>query len=225
MEEFAVVNHILKKRGCHEFEFTPMQKELILKEINFHIKNNLNTIASLFGLQILNAQSAKNQAVSKVLQTNKVRINIFSILHETVYHQNGTQISLDKYIYRIINLINSETKVFVPVSVEIEDALFLPWEKMIKLGMVIGELYTNSLQYAFPENSEENFIKISLSKNNEKYKFLYHEYCKHPVKTEIEKLFSTNTIGIKLVKINVAQLQGKFSVKNERGLLFSILFP
>jgi two-component sensor histidine kinase len=224
MEEFAVLNHILKKRGCHELEFTPIQKELILKEINFHIKNNLNTIASLFGLQILNAKNAEDQALSKVLQINKVRINIFSILHERVYHQNGKQITLDKYIDRIINLINSETKHFVPVAVEIDDSLFLPWEKMIKLGMVIGELYTNSLQYAFLQSSEDDFVKISLSKDDEKYKFIYHEYHKYPVETEIGKLFNANTIGIKLIKMNIAQLQGEFTVKNEQGLLFSIIF-
>ncbi len=221
MREFTVVDHILKEREIEGVEFTPLQKELIFKEINFRLKNNLNTIASLFGLQILNAKAAQNNEISKVLQTNKVRINAISLLHDCLCKKSEGS-SFSDHLQKIVELINDDLSQLPNLVIDFDD-IKLSSESIIRLGTIFCELYTNSLQYACDDSCGCDEIIVSLKSFEDKFVFTYFE--KNHIAVDIKKIEKSTTVGIKLIKINSRQLKAKLDIFNKEGLVFQITIP
>ncbi len=219
MREFAVVDHILKERELEGVEFTPLQKELIFKEISFRLKNNLNTIASLFGLQIINAEENRNKEVSRVLLTNKVRINTISILHDSLYKDSAKLQSFADHIKNIINLINDGLSEVPLILLDFDDIGLSP-DSTIKLGTIFCELYTNSLQHAFGKVDHFGEIVVSFKCVDDKIVFTYYE--KNHRGVDIEKMLKSKTVGMKLVMINSRQLNAKLDIFHKEGLLFRL---
>ncbi len=219
MREFAVVDHILREKEIEDVEFTPLQKELIFKEISFRLTNSLNTIASLFGLQILNAKANENKEISKVLSINKVRINTISLLHDSLYKNPTNTQSFADHIQNIVDLINGGLPEVPTVSIEFVD-IKLAAESMIMLGTIFCELYTNSLQHACNEMYRCSEIIVSLKYKENKIIFTYYE--KDHTGVDIQKMLESKTVGMKLIKINSQQLKAKFDIFYKDGLTFQI---
>jgi two-component sensor histidine kinase len=198
------------------------QKEILLGEIHHRIKNNLNMMASVLGLQILNIQNHKTKNAADALLNAKLRIQSMAMVHESIYKQKDfDEISFYNYVHALTKLINSSYGKQVEVQVE-SDYLYIPMAQMIHLGIIIDELFTNSIKYAF-NDEEQDKITISLFDEGTQYRFVYHE--NHNYHVDIEKMMHSDTLGIKLLKLTVSQMDGKLHVTKNNGLRFTITFP
>jgi len=93
---------------------------------------------------------------------------------------------------------------------------------MLHLGIIINELFTNSIKYAFPKHKTQNSVRISLTKDKEHYIFRYHN--RDNQEADIQKILHSKTLGIKLIKLTVKQIDGKLDVQKQDGLVFTITF-
>ena len=196
-----------------------MQKEMLLKEIHHRVKNNLQIISSLFHLQAHKSQNPK-----ELLQQSQDRIQAMAIIHEKLYQSDNLQsISLSEYTENLLGYFE-KTYSLQEKNIRFESRLediFLDIDKLIPCGLILNELITNSIKYAF-KDKKEGFIQIFASMQGNICKLeIGDNGVGLPEDFQITKLKS---LGLRLVDGLVKQIKGVWNSQNEQGAKFSISF-
>ena len=214
MDEF-VMRHMMGEEIGEAVHFTPLQKEIIFKEILCRVRENLNTVASIMGLQLLQAEDEQDLSKIEVLRNNKMRLNTFSLLQELscLKYQDRT---FKAYLYDILGLVEQATdQAKAERSIQIDEHAVTQHQKRL-LGSIVAELYAGRCVTA-------ESVKISLSEHNGKHLFFYREKaaCKHA-----SDYFSTGDgLGIKLVELHVRALPGEMEmIRQQEGMEVLITF-
>jgi two-component sensor histidine kinase len=216
-----VIKHILDDKKKEEIHFTPLQKEFIFKEIHYRVKDHLNMIASLLGLQLLYTGDEVKSAAD-VLRHNKLRINIFSLLQELRYQQpDSAGKPPEVYLKNIVSLINDETELSIDVNYHLSPITLAP-EEMLLLGTIVAELYTNSLQHACQKEGWCGPVSITLFAKDQKRYLLYREVGHRNV--SLQEIVQKPTLGIKLVHMHLKRLDARMQLSCKEDLLFTIIF-
>jgi two-component sensor histidine kinase len=125
------------------------EKEILLKEVHHRVKNNLQVISSLMSLQ---KSFVKDPTLVQVLEESQSRIATMSYIHESLYrHTDFSSISFADYLQRLsTNLIHSYSTPDCEVALQsaFED-VYLTLDQAIPSGLIVNELVSNSLKYAF----------------------------------------------------------------------------
>ena len=143
-----------------------LEREVLLKEIHHRVKNNLQIISSLLNLQ---ARFIKDKSAVDAVQEGRNRVKSMALIHQKLYQQDNIQgINMPEYIENLSRALLTSYKIKgdrITVDRKV-DAINLDIDTAIPLGLIINELLTNSLKYAFPEN-EKGELKISLLQDRE----------------------------------------------------------
>lgn len=190
------------------------EKELLLKELNHRVKNNMQTIVSLIRLQ---SDEIKDERLKDILLTIQNRINAMSHLHELLYKQeNIAYVDVYEYLENLIEEVKDSYDTYIDIHLNIKTKLKM--EQSIYCGLIINELVTNSFKYAFP-NKEGN-IFISLEKENEIIKLI--------VKDDgigYDEKNANISLGLTLVNtLAVNQLKGNMNIDSKEGVVTTILW-
>ena len=219
---FAYFYYISTEITYEELEHANRQKEILLKEIHHRIKNNLNKISSMIGLQILSIENGKTENSEEVLRKSKLRIEAMAMVHEALYKTyDFEKIKFEKYIVNLAQLVNQTYGKNMPVEVHSDD-IYLPLEVMMKIGLVINELLTNSIKHASTGNKSEPALLITLGREQNNCILTYHQKNKQSV--DIDTLKKSTTLGMKLIRLTIKEMEGEMKVSNGKGLKFVISF-
>lgn len=219
---FAYFYHISTEITYEELEDTNRQKEIMLKEIHHRIKNNLNKISSMIGLQILSIENGKIEDSDEVLRKSKLRIEAMAMVHEVLYKTNNFgKIKFEKYIKNLTQLINQTYGNKIPVEVQ-SDNIYLSLDMMMKIGLIINELLTNSIKHASTSNKSEPTLIITLNRDQNNCILTYQQKSKQPI--DIDSLDKSNTLGMKLIRLTIKEMDGEMKISNGSGLKFVIHF-
>lgn len=214
---FGLLYHISILRTFDELDDSNRQKEMLLKEVHHRVKNNLNVIASIIGLQA-NALNAEDK---EHLLKSKIRIESIAMVHEMLYKSDDfTSIDFKTYMQRLSGLLVGMYGA-QRVAVEVRAAqITLPLDAMVQLGIIANELITNSVKYAFGE--AKGTITIELHRTDSGLLFVYSDNgigVKDP-----EKLGGGTSLGIKLIRLAARQLQGSVDMRDADGFRCEIGF-
>ncbi|MEA3434681.1 MAG: sensor histidine kinase, partial [Campylobacterota bacterium] len=191
--------------------------EILLKEIHHRIKNNLNKISSMIGLQILSIENGKTANTKEILKKSQLRIEAMAMVHNTLYRtENLEKINFEKYIYNLTQLINQTYGKNIPVEVH-SDNIYLPLEVMSKIGLIINELLTNSIKYAAKNTNDEPTILITFSKDQNNYILAYRQKSKYSF--DIDTFDKSNTLGMKLIRLTIKEMDGEMKLSSGSGWL------
>lgn len=196
------------------------EKEMLLREVHHRVKNNLNIILSLIGLE----ESNPGKSAQEVLSELKHRIHSIYGVHEKLFAQDQfTNVNfrdyLDDLIVNIFNSFDSEAA-GIRCSLDIE-GLELDVAMVVPLGLIVTELVTNSLKYAFPENRGGN-ISVGLRKEGGE---ILLQVGDNGISLPQEIDFArAATLGLRLVRSLAEQLQGEMSISRDGGTLFTFRF-
>ena len=182
------------------------EKEILLKEIHHRVKNNLQIITSLLNLQ---ANSVDSESVKAILFQSKSRIESMCKVHEMLYSSKDlSSINYKTYLNDLLNklILNSKGETnAIKLKLEV-DNLFVNINTAIPLGLLINEVVTNSLKYAFPNNNEgEIYVKIKPISNS-RVELIIGD---NGIGYEHEKTFDTSgSLGFQLILSLAEQLNG-----------------
>jgi len=142
------------------------EKEVLLKEIHHRVKNNLQIISSLLGIQ---SRSISDYKAKEAITEGRFRIHSMSLIHQDLYKRdNLTGVEMQIYLPKLArDLINTYRVNNDHVTLDLDiQQLKLDVETVIPIGLIVNELLTNSLKYAFPNNAK-GIISISLKESND----------------------------------------------------------
>lgn len=143
------------------------EKERLLKELHHRVKNNMQIIISMLRLQTINETDPK---ILQFVRDSKSRIDSMALVHEMLYSSDGFEFTnLKKYVdflQRSIFMSYAPPKHDIDADLNINEALFFNIDKMIPLGLIINELFSNSLKHAFPEKEGEIVLKAHTNEAN-----------------------------------------------------------
>lgn len=197
------------------------EKEVILKEVHHRIKNNMNTIKSLLSLQ---TATTKEPAALEALNDAESRIHSMMVLYDKLYRSSDfREISLKEYLTSlvgdIVNLFTHEIK--IKLETNIED-YFLPVQKVLTIGIIINELITNIMKYAFV-GRPDGIILLSAAKVNENIIIsLQDNGIGLP---EHVDFVSSSGFGMQLVGMLTEQIEGNINIERDKGTKFILEFP
>ena len=182
------------------------ERDLLLRELNHRVKNNMQTIVSLIRLQ---NDKIDNEMLNDILITIQNRIRAMSYLHELLYTQDDMTFVNTKHYFQLIceemqTSYNRDIKINIEVNAE------LKVDMAIYCGLVLNELITNIYKYAFP-NEKKGEAFISLNKNENIYELIVYD-------TGIGYEGESNSLGLKIVESLInRQLKGDMKAITENG--------
>jgi two-component sensor histidine kinase len=197
------------------------EKELLLKEIHHRVKNNMQIMSSLLKLQ---SKYVNDDRVLEFLEDYQNRIRSLALVHEKLY-MSGDLANIDFRDY-VISLTDILVRALgksrnIKISIDIENML-INTDTAIPCGMIINELVSNSLKYAFPDGREGR-ITIALKKRDDEFILTVGDNgIGIDDGTDISKF---NTLGLGLVfSLAEKQLNGRVELDIAEGTAFTVRF-
>ncbi|HPJ38312.1 MAG TPA: histidine kinase dimerization/phosphoacceptor domain -containing protein [Spirochaetota bacterium] len=198
------------------------EKEILLKEIHHRVKNNMQIISSLLSLQSNYIIDEKDK---KLFEDSQNRVRSMALVHEKLYKsENLSEIDFEDYINTLVQEIKYtyyELGANISISVRAHN-IFISIDTAIPCALIINELLSNSLKYAFSPG-EKGAIDITCSINEEgKHVLVFSDDgIGMPEGIDIK---NTDTLGLKLVSSLTIQLKGEISLNAENGTEYTIVF-
>ena len=192
-------------------------KDILLREIHHRVKNNLQLVSSLLTLQ---GRSINDATAQQAINEGKSRVRSMALIHQDLYNkENLTGVSVRKYLEKLTSEIFSTYKVDnadIDLSMEI-DNIELDVDTLVPLGLIINELITNCLKYAFP-NGRKGKLFVGLSQKAEKLVLTIKD---DGVGYDIDQV-SDSSFGSTLITALTEQLEGRLTRKLDNGTQITI---
>ena len=206
------LNNLVDKK-TNKLEIALEEKEILLRELNHRVKNNMQTIISLIRLQNDEIEDVK---INMLLSTIQNRISAMSHLHELLYRKDTiTFVNAYEYFERIVNEIQQSFE--YDIEVEYDTNCTLNAESAIYCGLIINELLTNSFKHAFSEK-KSGFIKIDFFKDDNEYFLIYSDNGKG-YNPDIKK----ESLGLVLIEtLTKKQLKAQLDINSTNGVKVEI---
>jgi two-component sensor histidine kinase len=189
-------------------------KELLLKEIHHRVKNNLEVVSSLLALQ---SAQIDDPDTREAMQEGQNRVHSIGIVHQKLYQgQNPGAIELKDYFTNlgesIVDSFGAEDRVHIDIDMERSE---VDIDTAVPLGLIVNELLTNALKYAFPQQ-QRGLIRIMLAKQPNG--LLHLEVSDNGIgKSEI---IQGTGFGSQLISLLTRQLNGSLTMENNNGTHF-----
>jgi two-component sensor histidine kinase len=200
------------------------EKEVLLKEIHHRVKNNFQIITSLLNLQ---SRNIADPEMIKQFDDSTNRIRAMALVHEKLYQSSDlSRIDFASYIKTIAEDLYSSYATILerPELVIKTEEVQLPIDQAIPCGLIVNELITNALKYAFPAGSTGNRLSITLQRNQGGVIDIRigDNGIGLPAGIDIEKTLS---LGLQLVGLLIKQVHGTYRLDREGGTEWVISFP
>lgn len=217
------------------------QENARLKEIHHRIKNNLQVISSLLDLQ---AEKFHDEDVIQAFKESQNRVISISLIHEELYEsKDAVKLNFANYLQKLatdlLNFYTVKNQINLKLNLE---KVYLEMDIAIPLGIIVNELISNSLKYAFQPGVNGEII-LSLYRI-EDYDRVYENYANSGVNREDKSTFqyvlvvadngigipeeidieNTDTLGLQIVDILIDQIEGYMELKRNSGTEFKISF-
>lgn len=220
--EISLVAHDItdKKQSSIAIEESLKEKEVLLKEIHHRVKNNLQVISSILNLQSSFVQDPKTL---DILQESRNRIRSMAIIHEYLYKtKHFSSIRFGEYLQNLSqNLIASYSvhgHVHLITTIEEVDLIL---DQAIPCGLLVNEVITNALKYAWDDQEQRNF-SISLKQEDAMVILRLSDNGKG-LPASFEEM-NAETLGLQLILTLSEQLDGTLHVENEHGTNYLLTF-
>jgi len=194
------------------------EKEVLLKEIHHRVKNNLQVISSLLKLQ---SKNVTDTATQKVLAEGQSRVRSMALIHQNLYQEdNLTGIHMPSYLKELSEELvenynqNSQS---ISLKMDLED-IYLDVDTVVPIGLIINELVTNSVKYAF-KNVSNPEISLILKKESDRLRLMVSDNGTGFNPKNINK----KSLGMRLIHSFAKRLKADFVLDGSNGTIANFL--
>jgi PAS domain S-box-containing protein len=203
------------------------EKEVLLREVHHRVKNNLAAIISLLDMQRRFLQDPEGKTVLAELGT---RIRSMSLIHEKLYRSsNLARIQFQDYLKALLSHLRTSFGSPCIECVSEAAGVELPLDLAVPCGMIINELVTNAMKYAFPNlqpgtGSHTCRIRVDMRHGNGMYHLSVADNgVGLPVGFD---WLSAKTLGMTLIRmLGRHQLGGQLALDQDQETRFTLTFP
>jgi two-component sensor histidine kinase len=198
------------------------EKEILLKEIHHRVKNNLQLVCSLLGMKSL---TTKNPEIAAAFKESENRIRTMAFIHETLYQSKDfTKIEFGRFIDNLIGyLFDSYGSNASDITKEIKaEKIFFDLDIAIPLGLMITEIVTNSIKYAFGTASPEKKIFMYINGKKDDVTVVVGDNG-NGMTRDID-IADSKTLGLKLINALSEQIYAVLEIKTNPGTVYTLKF-
>lgn len=214
-------NQLLEEQK-NTIQKTLEDRETLLKEIHHRVKNNLQVVSSLLSLQ---SRTISDQVALDAIEEGRNRVKAMALIHQNLYQEeNLVGVNLPIYIEKLSqSLLNSYQVGSKEIEIKREvDAMILDVDTLIPLGLILNELISNALKYAFKDRAK-GAIEIEIKDQGEDLKVLVKDDgVGMPSNFQIA---TSESLGFKLVKSFADKMKAKMELISQNGTCISLLLP
>lgn len=225
-------SYIIKKNWVNKQKVTELhtqleQKNMLLKEVHHRVKNNLQTVSSLLSIQ---SRGVDDENTKKLLKNSQRRVLAMAMIHEMLYKKDEhvEHVPLAPYLQELSESLiassNAKNTLDINLELDIPD-INLKVDTIISLGLIVNEIITNSIKYAFtPE--EKAVIYLKLEQNDQySYQLAIGDNGVGFSKEKSDK--PSNSMGLKLIDSLARQIKGEIKKSfnlEENGTHYTLTF-
>jgi len=198
------------------------EKEILFKEVHHRVKNNLQIVSTLLHLQ---SKFLVDERDLKTFKESQNRVRAMALIHEKLYgSKNLAKLDLASYVASLADHLFEAFGVdrsTVKLQAEVED-IALNMDKAVPFGLILNELVSNALKYAFPEGRKGTVrIELRARQNGEVALSVSDDGVGLPAEVDFR---DAKTLGLHLVRMLAWQLQGSLEREDGPGTKFVIAF-
>jgi two-component sensor histidine kinase/CheY-like chemotaxis protein len=198
------------------------EKEVLLKEVHHRVKNNLQIVSSLLSLQALKF----DDALSAAFMDSQARVRAMALVHEKLYRSGDlSRIYFPDYLRQLSTFLLQAYRPkgkAVDSDIQCHD-LCLPVDFAIPCGLIVNELFTNSLKHAFPGRSSGTIRLRASQEGSQAHLVVEDDGVGFPPDFVVEQ---AESLGLQLVTNLTHQLSGTLTVDSDpSGSRFTLRFP
>lgn len=199
------------------------EKDLLLQEASHRFKNEITMLTALLRLQ---AHAIPDEAARSALSATADRVQVLGRVHERLQRANqSVVVDMRAFITALCDDLRTALIGLRPIALKVEvEHLCVPQESAVPIGLIINELLTNALKYAFPDD-RAGTVSIRLTRDRE-------EFCLRVADDGVGMAFEHKTegsgLGQRLVRSMAAQLQGTITIEPDAGApgtIATVRFP
>ncbi|MFP5269997.1 PAS domain S-box protein [Coleofasciculus sp.] len=212
-----------RKQAEIQIQASLREKEVLLQEIHHRVKNNLQVISSLLDLQ---SQYITDPTTVELFQESQNRVKSMALVHEKLYQsQDFARINFAEYIE---NLTSYLFQIYIVESKQVNLEFYihevnLTIDTAIPCGLIISELVSNALKYAFPDDREGTIEVFLTAESGDRCHLTVKDNgVGFPPNLEFAK---PKSLGLQLINVLTEQLEGDLSFNLEKGTEVNITFP
>lgn len=200
------------------------EKDVLLKEVYHRTKNNMQVIVGLLEMQ---GYKTQNKETITALKEMTDRISSMSMVHDLLYRSKSlADIRLDTYLNKLVGrLVTAYQSPYKVIDTHIEaDSMAINIQFAVPLGLVINEMVTNSLKYAFKGRPSGKIWVEARAWNEEGLELTIRDNGVGLGKDF--KVSRSDTLGLRIIRdIIELQLMGSFSMEKKNGLAYRLQLP
>lgn len=210
-----------KKRTEAALKESLKEKEILFRELQHRVKNNLTVISNLLEFEL---EKIQDESVVQIFMNARSRIQSMKAIYEQLNKSNSLdRVQLDTYIQSFTeSLLKTYAikKDKIKLTVELEN-IEMAVNRAIPIGIILNEIVTNALKYAFPGDRPGN-IHLDLHRAGDTVTLkVMDNGVGFP---EGFDPGSADTLGLLLIKMLVKQIQGKIQIESKNGIIITIIF-
>ncbi len=207
--------------ALEQSEMQREQSEVLLKEIHHRVKNNLQIISSLLGLQTMHVQ---DPAFMEILEDSKNRVRAMALVHEKLYDSNRPDhVHFDSYIKDLVRGLNDAVASSVTVRVKTEGSgVVLNVEQAIPAGMIVNELVSNCFKHAFQPDQTGTVDVVLVARDDHTLTMSVRD--DGVGMADDVDINQPQSLGLQIVGILVKQLDGTLALDRSNGTTVVVTF-
>jgi len=220
----SVIDITERKSQEEQLKAALKEKDLLLSEIHHRVKNNLQIIDSLLGMQ---SDMLNNSAAISVLKESQNRVKSMALIHQVLYQSlDFSRTDFSSFIQSLVDNLSVSYALDtsrIVINIDTDQEVLLPIDVSIPLGLILNELCTNAMKYAFTEGRCGN-IDISLKRQNpgQLLVCISDDGVGIPDDFDIE---NTQSLGLQLVQLLSEQISAELTIHRKNPTRFSLIVP